>query len=294
MIFIANKNYQIGIMITFSFILLPLLLPDSFVNFLAGFAIVTVGILHGANDLEILSKKFKGNLNHLYIKFLILYLLVVLLGAAFFFIIPSSALFLFVIFSSYHFGEQHWGERLPMNLSNFIFYTLYGALVFFMIFTIQYDEVVGVINKITGYTLIFEIFLYSSFGLGIIIILLMLLKEQLRVYFIDECILLILLGVIFNVNSLLFAFAFYFVVWHSLPSLKEQLIYLHGNFNFSSFLKYLKSSAIYWIGSLAFLFLVYQYIDFEADYFMPLFFSFLAAITFPHTLVIGMMKYKNA
>jgi Brp/Blh family beta-carotene 15,15'-monooxygenase len=261
-------------MITFSFILLPFLLPDSFINFLAGFGIVTVGILHGANDLEILSKKFKGSLNHLYIKFLMLYLLVVLLGAAFFFIIPASALFLFVIFSSYHFGEQHWGERLPMNLSNFIFYSLYGALVFFTIFTIKYDEVVGVINKITGYSLIYEIFLCGSVGLGIIIILFMLLKEQLRSYFVDECILLILLSGIFYLNSLLFAFAFYFVVWHSLPSLKEQLIYLHGNFNFSSFLKYLKSSAIYWIGSLASLFLVYRYIDFEADYFMPLFFHF--------------------
>jgi hypothetical protein len=26
---------------------------------------------------------------------------------------------------------------------------------------------------------------------------------------------------------------------------------------------------------------------------MPLFFSFLAAITFPHTIVMGMMKHKN-
>jgi hypothetical protein len=39
--------------------------------------------------------------------------------------------------------------------------------------------------------------------------------------------------------------------------------------------------------------MVYQYVDFEADYFMPLFFSFLAAITFPHTVVIGLMKHKN-
>ena len=45
--------------------------------------------------------------------------------------------------------------------------------------------------------------------------------------------------------------------------------------------------------SLVSLFMVYQYVDFEADYFMPLFFSFLAAITFPHTVVIGLMKHKN-
>jgi len=281
-------------MTTFSFILLSHLLSDSLLNFLAGFAVLTVGILHGANDLEILSKKFKGSLNHLYFRFLILYLMVVLLGAAFFFIIPSFALILFVIFSSYHFGEQHWGERLSMNYANLTFYTLYGALVFFMIFTLQYDDVIFIINKISGYTLNYKFFLYTSIGLGITFMVCVLFIEQLRIYFIKECIILLLLGFIFYDNSLLFAFAFYFVVWHSLPSLKEQLIYLYGNFNLNSFLKYLKSSIIYWIASLISLLLVYSYIDFEADYFMPLFFSFLAAITFPHTLVIGIMKYKNA
>ena len=281
-------------MTTFSFILLSHLLSDSLLNFLAGFAVLTVGILHGANDLEILSKKFKGSLNNLYFRFLILYLMVVLLGAAFFFIIPSFTLILFVIFSSYHFGEQHWGERLSMNYANFTFYTLYGALVFFMIFTLQYDDVVFIINKISGYSLNYEFFLSTSIGLGIILIVWALLIEQLRIHFIKECIILLLLGFIFYDNSLLFAFAFYFVVWHSLPSLKEQLIYLYGNFNLNSFLKYLKGSIIYWIASLISLLLVYRYMDFEADYFMPLFFSFLAAITFPHTLVIGIMKYKNA
>ena len=281
-------------MTTFSFILLSHLLSDSLLNFLAGFAVLTVGILHGANDLEILSKKFKGSLNNLYFRFLILYLMVVLLGAAFFFIIPSFALILFVIFSSYHFGEQHWGERLSMNYANLTFYTLYGALVFFMIFTLQYDDVIFIINKISGYTLNYKFFLYTSIGLGITFMVCALFIEQLRIHFIKECIILLLLGFIFYDNSLLFAFAFYFVVWHSLPSLKEQLIYLYGNFNLNSFLKYLKSSIIYWIASLVSLLLVYYYIDFEADYFMPLFFSFLAAITFPHTLVIGIMKYKDA
>ena len=281
-------------MTTFSFILLSPLLSDSFVDFLAGFAVLTIGILHGANDLEILSKKFKGSLNHLYIRFLILYLIVVLLGAAFFFIIPSIALILFIIFSSYHFGEQHWGERLSFNYANVTFYTLYGAIVFFMIFTLQYDEVVFIINKISGYTLNYEFFLFTSLGLGITLIIWVLLIKRLRTHFIKESIILLLLGFIFYINSLLFAFAFYFVVWHSLPSLKEQLIYLYGNLNFNSILKYLKSSIIYWIASLISLLLVYNYIDFEADYFMPLFFSFLAAITFPHTLVIGIMKYKNA
>ena len=247
MILIPTKNYQIGILTTFVFMLLAFLLSGSFMDIFWGFGVITVGILHGANDLEILSKKFKG-------------------------------------------GEN----KLAMYRYNFLFYTIYGALIFFLIFTLQCDEVVVVIDRISGYTLTYELFLYPCIGLGITLIIWILFVKQLRIFFINECLLLLLLGGLFSVGSLLFAFAFYFVVWHSLPSLKEQLIYLHGDFNLKSFFKYFKSSFIYWIAALVSLFLVYRYVDFKADYFMPLFFSFLAAITFPHTIVIGMMKYKNA
>ena len=294
MILIPTKNYQIGILTTFVFMLLAFLLSGSFMDIFWGFGVITVGILHGANDLEILSKKFKGGVNKLYLRFLMLYLLVVILGAIFFFTLPSLALLIFVIFSSYHFGEQHWENKLAMYRYNFLFYTIYGALIFFLIFTLQYDEVVVVIDRISGYTLTYELFLYPCIGLGITLIIWILFVKQLRIFFINECLLLLLLGGLFSVGSLLFAFAFYFVVWHSLPSLKEQLIYLHGDFNLKSFFKYFKSSFIYWIAALVSLFLVFRYVDFKADYFMPLFFSFLAAITFPHTIVIGMMKYKNA
>tara|TARA_B100000900_G_scaffold416223_1_gene450241 strand:+ start:6594 stop:7439 length:846 start_codon:yes stop_codon:yes gene_type:complete len=280
-------------MTTLTFILLTFLLSKSFIHLIAVFAVLTVGILHGANDLEILSKRFKGKSNHLYFKFLTLYLLIVIIGMALFFVTPAFALFFFVIFSSYHFGEQHWGEKLTINPTNFIFYTLYGALIFFILFSFQYTEVLSVINKISGYTIGFDFFLNISIILGITVFIWMLLNDSLRVHIFKECILLILLAAIFYVDSLFFAFAFYFVVWHSLPSLREQLIYLYGDFNFNSCIRYLKTSIIYWIASLGSLFMVYRYIDFEADYFMPLFFSFLAAITFPHTVVIGMMKYTN-
>ena len=135
-----------------------------------------------------------------------------------------------------------------------MFYTIYGALIFFLIFTLQYDEVVVVIDRISGYTLTYELFLYPCIGLGITLIIWILFVKQLRIFFINECLLLLLLGGLFSVGSLLFAFAFYFVVWHSLPSLKEQLIYLHGDFNLKSFFKYFKSSFIYWIAALVSLF----------------------------------------
>lgn len=266
---------------------------DVFTDFLWGFAVLTLGILHGANDLEIISKSFKGKLNHLYFKSILVYILVVLLGAVFFFTLPGLALIIFVMFSSYHFGEEHWEDRLPISVANFVFYILYGAFLFFLMFSLQYEPVVEVIQKISGRLLPFEFFLYTAIGLGITLLTTMLFHSSLRPHLIKECLILVLLSGIFYVGSLLFAFAFYFVVWHSFPSLLNQLKFLYGDMNFKSFLRYFKHSIIYWLASLISLYLVYRYMDFEADYFMPLFFSFLAAITFPHTIVMGMMKHKN-
>jgi Brp/Blh family beta-carotene 15,15'-monooxygenase len=266
---------------------------DVFIDFLWGFAVLTLGILHGANDLEIISKSFEGKLNYLYFKSILVYILVVLLGAVFFFTLPGLALIIFVIFSSYHFGEEHWEDRLPFSVANFLFYILYGAFLFFLMFSLQYESVEDVIQKISGRSLPFEFFLYSTIGLGIALLTSMLFNSSSRPHLIKECMTLLLLSGIFYVGSLLFAFAFYFVVWHSLPSLLNQLKFLYGEMNFKSFQRYLKHSMLYWLASLISLYLVYRFMDFKADYFIPLFFSFLAAITFPHTVVMGMMKHKN-
>ena len=269
------------------------LLSNSLVDFFWGFWVLTLGILHGANDLEIISKSFKGKLNNLYLKSVLLYILIVLLGSVFFFILPGLALIIFVLFSSYHFGEEHWEDRLSISASHFAFYSLYGAFIFFLMFSLQYESVVEVIEKISGYQLGFKFFFYTAIILGGVLLISMLMNSSTRPHFIKECILLLFLAGIFYVGSLLFAFAFYFVVWHSFPSLMNQLKFLYGTMNFKFFFRYFKNSVIYWSASLISLYLVYRYVDFEADYFMPLFFSFLAAITFPHTIVMGMMKHKN-
>ena len=223
-----------------------------------------------------------------------MYVGVVLLGGLFFFFLPSIALFTFILISSYHFGEQHWEDRLKLSISHSFFFTLYGAFIFFLIFITQYIEVALVIEKISGILLPYNFFLWSLISTGVLLLFIMMIIPSLRESLIKELFLLGLLSLLFHFGSLLFSFAFYFVVWHSIPSLKEQINYLYGDLKKTSIKKYLKASLLYWIASLVFLGLILNYIDFNADYFLPMFFSFLAAITFPHTIVIGMMnKNKN-
>ena len=80
--------------------------------------ILTFGVIHGANDVILLNKNLeKPALNSRYL--ILLYSLMVLLSAIFFFYFSVIALMFFVLYSSYHFGEQQWTlfEKKKTNLS---------------------------------------------------------------------------------------------------------------------------------------------------------------------------------
>jgi len=109
--------------------------------------------------------------------------------------------------------------------------------------------------------------------------------------YLKEILALALLTVLFATTSLLFSFAVYFVFWHSIPSIQDQLMYLDGEINLKTIKGYIRSSLVYWLLSLIGLTAAYFFFDVNASYFIPLFFTFLAAITFPHTVVIGMLDF---
>ncbi|WP_310555632.1 Brp/Blh family beta-carotene 15,15'-dioxygenase, partial [Flavobacterium sp.] len=96
---------------------------------------------------------------------------------------------------------------------------------------------------------------------------------------------LLVFTIIFLSSSLIWGFAIYFIIWHSIPSMIDQIKYLYIDVTFSNFKLYFKSAFFYWIASLFGIAILY-YIFKDEKIFNALFFSFLAAITFPHVLVI--------
>ena len=103
---------------------------------------------------------------------------------------------------------------------------------------------------------------------------------------------LLVFTVIFRVSSLIWGFAIYFIIWHSIPSIINQISYLNGEVSWNNFRKYIRSAFLYWIISLigiAILYLLFK----DVKIFNALFFSFLAAITFPHVLVIFILFKKK-
>ena len=276
-------------MVTFLFIELVPLLSNSFIDFFWGFGVLTLGILHGANDLEIISKNFKGKSNHLFIKSILIYIAVVLVGVVFFFTLPALALLFFVLFSSYHFGEQHWEGRLKFQKWSALYYFTYGAFIFLVLFAFQYQETAQVIYQISSLHLPFSFFSLSLILTSLALLIQLFIQLDSRVTIVKELILLGLLALLFFKGTLLFGFGLYFVVWHSFPSLRSQIHYIYDTFDRSSFRNYIISALFYWVLALVGLFGTYFFLDISTGQYLSIFFSFLAAITFPHALVMERM-----
>lgn len=272
---------------------------DSFLSnktqLIIGFILIlTFGILHGANDL-LLIQNINSNKKHIpFIKLLAYYLVVVGIGALLFWIIPWFALLLFILVSGYHFGEQQW-QNLDKSTIFKLFEFTYGLFILLLLFIFHIEEVQQVIKTITSITISES---YFTVGLLITALLLVLLgfyfsqkiKSFKRKWFLETFYLLVF-TIIFKVSSLIWGFAIYFILWHSIPSIINQITYLNGKFNLINLGVYIKSAFLYWIVSLigiAVLYLLFK----DIVIFNALFFSFLAAITFPHVLVLFIV-FKN-
>ena len=285
----SEKLYNFSILSSFFAMWLSAQISPSIESNIAYIMILTIGILHGSNDIMLVSHSLKSNLNISSFVIFSIYVTIVAFVAVLFYFFPFVALSLFVIFSSYHFGEQHFtAKKSTENYLLYLYYTSYGMLIFSMIFFTNPEEVTVIVNEITN-VLVTNDFInylfYISLGLTIFLSLLMHFKSLISFKVFEECILILVLFVIFNIASLIAGFAIYFIIWHSIPSLKDQIIELHNDFNKKNALLYLKNSALYWLISIVSLFILYYIVN-DDKLFISLFFSFLAAITFPHVIVM--------
>lgn len=254
--------------------------------------ILTFGVIHGANDIILLSKNLeKPALNSKYL--ILLYSLLVLLSAIFFFYFPVIALTFFVLYSSYHFGEQQWTlyEKKKTNLS--LLHFSYGLFIFSMLFIFNEQDVSKIIYDITAILITenqFLLFFIISFS-GLCLSLIFFYKEIIR-QLSTQLVLIVLLSLLFYSSDLMLSFAVYFVFWHSIPSIVEQTNYIFGQNSYTSFIQYFKKAFYYWIVSMVGLVVFFYFLKDDQALLTSVFFSFLAAITLPHTLVIFKIKIK--
>lgn len=168
----------------------------------------------------------------------------------------------------------------------------YGIYIFFLLFYFSSEETQLVVSDLNiswltrkqiGYILIISMFLF-------IISLYYYLNDNtfFKQHIVNEFIYFIVFLILFNMSSLIVGFALYFVFWHSLPSLQEQQKFLYKNMGFKGFKLYFYDSWKYWfisvIGLIVFSVFLYDYKNL-----LSILFAFVAAITFPHVVIMHQM-----
>lgn len=289
-----NKYSNISIVASFFGLWLDSFFSNK-VQIILGFLLIfSFGILHGANDLLLIENRNNKKEPFLYIKTLIIYIFIVLLSASLFYLIPWFAIFLFILVSAFHFGEQQWKDLIglyPSWICNSIFfsYGLFILLLLFIFHTSEVENIIFQITKIRKSTFYLPV-LFKIIGSIFFITLAYTYSKnkRLRIKIINEFFNLVVFAIIFKTSGLIWGFAIYFILWHSIPSILEQMKFLYGGFSFQNFKVYCKSASPYWAISILGITLLY-YIFNEKQVFNAIFFSFLAAITFPHVFVITRM-----
>ena len=288
---------KISIVVSFMALWITSRLESGDQTMLGFFFIFSFGILHGANDL-VLIKNLKDKKNRSYLTFLSMYLFVVLISALLFTTIPLIALMIFIVISAYHFGEQHFQdlEDYQWKFGKPLFYFVYGSFILLLLFSFHSVEVQKVILNITGYNLDVVTnpvpLIVSGMALSILMVYNYFNLPTFKKRIASEILYLFIFTLLFKLGSLIWGFAIYFIFWHSIPSLHDQIKFLYGKYSFTNFILYFRSAFVYWIVSLIGIGVLYYFLK-DKTVFDAVFFSFIAAITFPHAFVILKMFEKK-
>ncbi len=286
---------NIKLILTFFTLWLSVFFTDVLEDYIAYFFILSLGILHGANDLGVGEKTLKKYpiLSKNWVM-LLFYVLSIFVVAFLLMQFPSVTLALFVLFSAYHFGEQHWEPYLSnAGYVSKIFMMSYGMVVFFLLFNAHSILVTEIIADISGYWFsasVLRALLYVFIMITLLIYTIRYYSKFDGSFKVRQLFYLLVFFVVFNSTTLLWAFAIYFIFWHSLPSLLDQMNFLYGRRDFKGFVMFVKSSWLYWamaVLSLGIYFLIIQhYYTLE----LSLFFAFLTALTIPHIFLMYFSK----
>ena len=127
--------------------------------------ILSIGLLHGANDFQLIkslmTSEIRNNVHPIaYFAYPICLLFLVLL-----FIFYSRVMFLlFMLFSSYHFGQQHFHDKLTgTRIVVLMYMTFYGLTLLFFLFCVWPNNSVQNIALLFGNEIGTDILYYSFF-----------------------------------------------------------------------------------------------------------------------------------
>lgn len=261
--------------------------------------IALIGIPHGATDyiiFQYLSKPFWGTDSLFY--FYRNYILIMGAYALLWLLSPTLSLAAFILLSIYHFGQSNWNflEKTSKILKHTLF-VVWGAFVLLTPILAHYEQAQPIIAQILGfepiaidtgwrYAIIAILFAHSVFSCLYLSFEGHITRKELQ----DEMLNLFLLLTVYLFTPLLLGFAIYFVLWHSLGSVMDQITFFKTrikNYNWKKYILHAFPLTILALGTLAGLILLQQNMGVSAN--LGMMFMFISVVTLPHMLLIDQL-----
>lgn len=263
----------------------------------AALIIITLGIPHGATDYLLYSHLLKEKMSKKnIIRFFVAYLAVVFFYGLVWYISSSLALCIFLFISVYHFGQSNWNYIKKISKYNaFLLYSLWGSFVLFTPIIMQWDTSLAILNQIVAIDLpaisvLQQWLIAGSLYIGCILCtaLLYISKQIDNQQVLKEALSISLLLLLFANAPLMIGFGFYFVFWHSLSSVFDQIVFYRKKKSTFNLLDYYKNALpLTFVSVIGMALLFHLSQQFSTDIsFLSLFFIMLSTITLPHMLLI--------
>lgn len=252
------------------------------------------GIPHGAVDHLIFKRlkiKFFGAQTLL--SFIVIYVGIGLGFVLLWLFAPFNALVLFILMSIYHFGQEHLAKLAVKNSWLSLCRISWGVFVVLYPLVWHSDATASYIGEITGIHLaqppqILNIIVCASGGVFYLCCALGLkLASSLSLsWFLRECSQVIILSVLFALTPLLIGFSIYFVFWHSLHAIEDQIqFFRERNASYSTW-RFLSEASFISVVSIVFICIsVSKFNMLEDGNSFAYIFMIIAFITMPHILL---------
>lgn len=255
------------------------------------------GIPHGATDYVIFRHlRRPGERSRKLLSFLMQYILVMGVYALLWWLSPLVGLLIFLAISVFHFGQSNWNYlEFRSNFERQFTYYLWGALVLFFPIIWHFEQALPIIEAITGpLGLIPHGQIQTWLSLGLLganvgwLCYLYATRQLSLPQGRDEVINLLVLVVAYIQLPLLLGFAVYFVAWHSLSSILDQIRFYNQQarepYDWRAYLRDVWPFSLLAIGSVGG-WLAWQY-SLQAQIDWAGLFIFISVVTLPHMLLI--------
>lgn len=301
--------YKLTQFVTVTFIVFSLLFPGMITSSEIWIAIpllLLVGIPHGATDHLIflqLQKSFFGGkqLEQFYLN----YLLLMAAYSVIWWLFPILALTIFLVLSIYHFGQSNWHYvNFDSKIQAWATYLNWGAFVLLAPILWHFETAVPILGSITrsevitvnptwGQALCLMLFLSNVWMACVLKVGQFLTRRQ----FIRELFNLLILSFLYAFTPLILGFVIYFVFWHSLNSIADQIRFFKDRLEDYSWKTYVRQAlplSIVAVVGLGLLYALQTSLGIQPN--LGLLFIFISVVTLPHMILIDLLygEWENS